>query len=94
VVDDGIATGATMRTALRALRRKGPRSLTLAVPVAPVDTAAALRGEVDRAVTLATPRPFHGVGAHFRDFDQLDDDEVRALLQEADRLRRDDTGGL
>lgn len=91
VVDDGIATGATMRTALRALRRQGPRSLTLAVPVAASDALAAIRGEVDRTLALATPEPFHGVGAHFRDFHQLDDDEVRDLLQEADRRRHDDT---
>jgi len=86
VVDDGIATGATMRTALRALRRKGPRSLTLAVPVAAPDSLALMRGEVDRAVCLKQPEPLYGIGAHYRDFHQLDDAEMRRLLAEADRI--------
>lgn len=86
VVDDGIATGATMRTALRALRRKGPRSLTLAVPVAAPDSLAPMRGEVDRVVCLKQPEPLYGIGAHYRDFHQLDDAEMRRLLAEADRI--------
>jgi len=86
VVDDGIATGATMRTALRALRRKGPRSLTLAVPVAAPDTLAALEREVDHVICLSRPQPLYGIGAHYRDFHQLGDDEVRRLLAEADRI--------
>ncbi len=86
VVDDGIATGATMRTALQALRRKGPRSLTLAVPVAAPDTLDALAREVDHVVCPFRPQPLYGIGAHYRDFHQLEDDEVRRLLAEADRI--------
>lgn len=80
VVDDGIATGTTMRAALKALRRKGPRRLVLAVPVAPADTCAALRAEVDDLVCLAQPEPFRAIGLHYDDFHQLEDAEViRAL---------------
>jgi len=81
VVDDGIATGTTMRAALKALRRRGPARLVLAVPVAPADTMAALRGEVDEIVCLAQPCPFHAIGLHYVDFHQVSDAEVLAALQ-------------
>ncbi len=80
VVDDGIATGATVRVALRAVRRAGARWLVLAVPVAPADIVERLREEADEVVVLAMPDPFIAVGAHYRDFRQLDDAEVIALL--------------
>lgn len=80
VVDDGIATGTTMRAALKALRRRQPARLLLAVPVAPRDTLLALRREVDQIVCLAEPEPFHAIGAHYRDFHQISDDEVLAAL--------------
>lgn len=80
VVDDGIATGTTLRAALMALRRRHPARLVLAVPVAPADTLAALRPQVDRIVCLATPEPFEAIGLHYRDFHQLSDDEVRTEL--------------
>ncbi|MGQ9369028.1 phosphoribosyltransferase [Azospirillum sp. ST 5-10] len=83
VVDDGIATGATMRVALRAVRRAGPRRLVLAVPVAPRSTLAALSAEVDEVVCLATPEPFGAIGYFYDDFRQLDDAEVVRLLDEA-----------
>jgi putative phosphoribosyl transferase len=83
VVDDGIATGATVRAALQALRRRQPGRLVLAVPVAPADTVARLRAEVDELVCLATPEPFRAVGLHYRDFHQVDDDEVLAALAAA-----------
>jgi putative phosphoribosyl transferase len=83
VVDDGIATGTTVRAALKALRRRKPARLVLAVPVAPSDTLAALRAEVDEIVCLAEPYPFHAIGMHYRDFHQLDDDEVLAALATA-----------
>jgi len=76
VVDDGIATGATMRAALKAVRRRRPARLVLAVPVAPAETVHALRGEVDEIVCLAQPFPFHAVGQHYVDFRQVDDSEV------------------
>jgi putative phosphoribosyl transferase len=85
VVDDGIATGTTVRAALKALRRRQPAHLVLAVPVAPPDTVRALRAEVDELVCLAEPEPFHAVGAHYERFHQVDDDEVLAALRAADR---------
>jgi putative phosphoribosyl transferase len=80
LVDDGIATGASVRAALVALRRRRPRALVLAVPVAPADTIAALRSEVDDVVCLKMPEPFVAIGLYYRDFHQLSDgDVVRAL---------------
>jgi putative phosphoribosyl transferase len=89
VVDDGIATGTTMRAALKALRRRRPAALVLAVPVAPGDTLEQLRGEVDQLVCLDTPFPFHAVGEHYVRFDQVEDDEVIEALAAADRARLD-----
>ena len=86
VVDDGIATGATMRVSLKAVRRRRPGKLILAVPVAAPDTLDALREEVDEVVCLLEPRPLFGVGAHYADFGQTSDDEVVRLMDEADRL--------
>jgi len=80
VVDDGIATGTSMRAALKALRRREPAELVLAVPVAPPDTIATLRREVDRVVCLAEPDPFYAVGVHYADFHQVEDEEVLAIL--------------
>ena len=80
VVDDGIATGTTVRAALKALRRRRPARLVLAVPVAPSDTLAELRSEVDDVVCLAEPFPFHAIGLHYLDFHQVSDDEVLAAL--------------
>ena len=80
VVDDGIATGTTVRAALKALRRRRPAALVLAVPVAPRDTLEQLRREVDRVVCLATPQPFFAVGEHYQRFPQVEDDEVIAAL--------------
>jgi len=81
VVDDGIATGTTMRAALQALRSRQPRRLVLAVPVAPADTVAALQAEVDEVVCLRTPFPFFAIGNHYVDFHQVSDNEVVAALQ-------------
>lgn len=83
LVDDGIATGGTVRVALRALRSSGASAVVLAVPVAPADTLEALRAEADRTVCLETPQPFLAVGNHYADFAQTSDDEVIALLREA-----------
>ncbi|CAH2601079.1 Phosphoribosyltransferase [Rhodovastum atsumiense] len=85
VVDDGIATGATMRVALRAVRRRRPARLVLAVPVAPAATIAELREEADLVVCLATPGDFRSVGQFYRHFPQLRDEEVIAILDEARR---------
>lgn len=83
VVDDGIATGASMTAALRATQRAGPRELILAVPVAPPETFERLRSAADRIVCLATPAAFMAVGSFYEDFSQVEDDEVIRLLREA-----------
>jgi len=83
VVDDGIATGTTVRAALKALRRRQPARLVLAVPVAPRDTLQALRSEVDQIVCLATPHPFRAVGEHYLCFDQVEDAQVLEALNPA-----------
>jgi len=83
LVDDGIATGGTVKAGLLGLARSRPSSLVLAVPVAPADSLAELAGDCDDIVSLATPDPFFAVGAHYRDFTQTEDDEVIRLLDEA-----------
>jgi putative phosphoribosyl transferase len=83
LVDDGIATGATLRAGLAALRQRKPACLVVAVPLAPRDTLARLRAEVDEIVCLATPEPFFAVGQGYRDFSQTTDAEVRELLARA-----------
>ena len=85
VVDDGIATGATMRVALQAVRRRGPARVVLAVPVAPPDTLAALGEVADEAVCLETPIGLGAIGFYYRDFHQMNDREVTELLARAPR---------
>ena len=80
LVDDGLATGATMRAAVRALRELGPARIVVAVPVGSVEACAELAAEADDLVCLVTPRPFHGVGAWYDDFSQTTDAEVVAAL--------------
>jgi putative phosphoribosyl transferase len=83
LVDDGLATGATMRAAVAAVRAAGAPRVVVAVPVAPVETCAALRREADELVCLLTPESFVAVGAWYRDFTSVSDDEVRRLLEAA-----------
>ena len=83
VVDDGIATGGTMKAVLKALRELQPKKLVLAVPVAPADSVAELSPLADEIVVLATPEPFYAVGAYYRDFTQTRDEEVIDLLARA-----------
>ena len=83
VVDDGLATGSTMRAALRATRRRQPARLVLAVPVAPADTLERMTGEADETVCLHGAADFFGVGQFYRDFRQLHDVEVTDLLDRA-----------
>ena len=80
VVDDGIATGGTVRAALRGLSRIRPARLVLAVPVAPADSLDELAGDCDDIVCLATPEPFFAVGHWYENFSQTSDEEVRDLL--------------
>lgn len=85
IVDDGIATGSTMRVALRAVKKAGAERVILAVPVAPKDTLLQLRPEADEIVCLEMPNPFIAVGAHYSEFSQLTDAEVIPLLEERHR---------
>jgi predicted phosphoribosyltransferase/dienelactone hydrolase len=82
LVDDGIATGASMEAAIHALRRRSPQKLILAVPVAPPDSLERLGGLVDEVVCLAAPADFYGVGQFYREFHQLNDAEVVALMKQ------------
>jgi putative phosphoribosyl transferase len=90
VVDDGVATGTTVRAALQALRRRHPAALVLAVPVAPRDTLQALSAQVDQLVCLQVPEPFFAVGEHYVHFGQVEDDEVVAALGVAGQAARED----
>jgi putative phosphoribosyl transferase len=81
LVDDGLATGSTMRAAAAALRAQHPEQLVVAVPVAPPETCASLRSEVDDVVCAREPEPFFAVGNWYDDFSQISDAEVRRLLQ-------------
>jgi predicted phosphoribosyltransferase len=81
VIDDGIATGATTRAALQAIRNRKPKELVLAVPVAPPDTIAELRRDVDTLICLETPEVFGAIGYFYRDFGQVSDQEVVAILK-------------
>jgi putative phosphoribosyl transferase len=81
LVDDGLATGSTMRAAAAALRAQHPERLIVAVPVAPPETCASLRSEVDDVVCALVPEPFFAVGNWYDDFSQTSDAEVRELLR-------------
>ncbi len=81
VVDDGIATGGSIRAALRGVRQQGPKKVVLVVPVGPADTIESLRDEVDEVVCLSTPPMFFGIGEFYSDFHQLTDAEVIRLLK-------------
>ena len=81
LVDDGLATGATMRAAVAALRRQHPARIVVAVPTASPDTCEALMAEADDVVCATTPEPFFAVGHWYEDFRQTTDDEVRDLLR-------------
>jgi putative phosphoribosyl transferase len=83
MIDDGIATGATVRVAVKAFERRGAGRLIVAVPVAPPDTVESLQQEVDEVVCLDAPEFFHAVGAFYRDFTQTKDEEVIDLLERA-----------
>ncbi len=83
LVDDGLATGATMLAAARALRQHRPLSITVAVPVASADACEEFQSHVDEVVWAFTPEPFYAVGVWYQDFSQTSDAEVRALLERA-----------
>jgi putative phosphoribosyl transferase len=89
LVDDGIATGSSMRAAIRALRLMKPARIVIAVPVAPASTCSQLRVEVDELVCLEMPEPFYGVGQFYDDFTQVSDEKVKELLDRAWRQGHD-----
>ena len=83
LVDDGLATGSTMRAAILALRRQHPAAITVAVPVAAATTCAEFASEVDDVVCASTPEPFYAVGLWYADFTQTTDQQVHDLLARA-----------
>ena len=90
LVDDGLATGSTMRAAVAGLRQLGPKRIVVAVPIAAESTCEELSAEVDDIVCAATPEPFYAVGLWYEDFSQTTDEEVRELLESG---RRDASEG-
>jgi putative phosphoribosyl transferase len=89
LVDDGIATGASVRAAINALRQMKPARIVIAVPVAPPSVCDRLLPEVDEFVCLEMPEPFYGVGQFYDDFSQVSDEEVKELLDSASRRLRE-----
>jgi putative phosphoribosyl transferase len=83
LVDDGLATGSTMRAAVAALRRQGPARIVVAVPIGAPETCAEFDREADEVVCAMTPQPFYAVGLWYGDFSQTTDEEVRELLEKA-----------
>ncbi len=80
IVDDGIATGSTMRAAIRSVKKKSAKTVVVAAPVGSRDSVSELSREADRLVCLETPEPFYAISQFYREFEQVDDDEVRAEL--------------
>jgi putative phosphoribosyl transferase len=93
LVDDGLATGSTMRAALAAVRQLGPRQVVVAVPVGAHSTCRLFEKVADEVVCCTEPEPFYSVGRWYEDFSQTTDDEVRDLLEESRNTRRGDRKG-
>jgi len=89
LVDDGLATGATMLAAVKALRQQQPARIVVAVPTASPETCEQLRAEVDDIICAITPEPFHAVGLWYEDFSQTKDEEVRDLLARSEQVTRE-----
>jgi predicted phosphoribosyltransferase len=87
LIDDGLATGSTMRAAVAALRQQGPAHIVVAVPVGAPETCAELQSEADEAICTRMPEPFYAVGLWYEDFSQTTDEVVRELLERAPRQR-------
>jgi putative phosphoribosyl transferase len=83
LVDDGLATGATMRAAVKALRQRGAAKIVVAVPVGPPDTCHEIEEQADETICLSTPEFFQAVGQYYDDFSQTTDEDVRELLGRA-----------
>jgi putative phosphoribosyl transferase len=86
LIDDGLATGSSMRAAVRALRARNPAGIVVAVPIAARQTCAAFEADVDEVVCALTPEPFHAVGLWYEDFGQTTDEEVQELLERSRRI--------
>ena len=86
LVDDGLATGATMRAAVRALKEHQPEKIVAAVPTAPPNTCQAFESEVQEIICLEKPRPFFGVGGSYQNFSQTSNEEVRQYLEQAEKM--------
>jgi putative phosphoribosyl transferase len=82
LVDDGLATGATMRAAIAAVRQAGARRVVVAIPVAPEDTCRTLRQDADEVICPAMPDPFYSIGTWYQNFPQVTDEQVRTLLKQ------------
>jgi putative phosphoribosyl transferase len=94
VVDDGLATGATMRAAIEAVRQQQPARLVVGVPVSSFETCQEIGSEVDEIVCVETPRPFYSVGLWYKDFPQTTDEEVRDLLFKAENSQQPSAMGV
>src|SRR5206468_11742766 len=91
LVDDGLATGATMRAAVKGLRQSSAAKIVVAVPVGPPDTCREVKQEADETICLSTPEFFQAVGQYYEDFSQTSDEDVRQLLGQAEQeLHRTD----
>ncbi len=88
LVDDGLATGASMRAAVMAVRMRQPARIVIAVPVAPAEVCRGFAGEVEDVVCVENPEPFFSVGSWYEDFGQIGDEEVRHLLERATRFQQ------
>jgi predicted phosphoribosyltransferase len=89
VVDDGLATGSSMRAGVRAIRQSNPRRIVIAVPVGAADTCRSLQADADEMICLYAPESFYSVSNWYEEFSQTSDDEVRELLSDAVRGRKD-----
>ena len=91
IVDDGIATGSTIRAAIQSVRGRNAAKIVVAAPVGPPDRVAALRKDVDRVVCLSTPEYFEAIGEFYEEFEQVDDDTVRRILGDPSVIRPEGT---
>ncbi|MBD3182448.1 phosphoribosyltransferase [Candidatus Poribacteria bacterium] len=92
LIDDGLATGASMRAAIKALQQMEPAKIVVAVPVGASEVCEGFENEADEVICAATPEPIHAIGAWYDNFSQTTDDEVRAILAEADKLVKSNAG--
>jgi putative phosphoribosyl transferase len=86
IIDDGVATGNTILSSIKMLRNTKPKKIVVAIPLAPPDTAKKIKEQVDDFICVYTPEPFIGVGLHYLDFTQVEDDEVKRLLRDANHF--------